>query len=352
MKKIINILLIMAIIFSSILVINTNKVNAASLDDIKISTNKDTVNPGDNITLTITFGKPLGAYTFDIAYDNKLLEYVETNGGTPNDNGTRVRVVYYDSSGGSNPKDDMTITFKAKEGIITSNPTDLAVTAEGLSNPDASEEYDDIVVPLEKNIIVEPVYEDYKFELSYTGSPIINEEKEMKLSLTSKMGKNYEHARIIAEVSTSTGGDAKLVGTNEQQTEQDIIDSGWGDPSGYQIGGQNVNKVLNLRGTFDKAGEYTITFKLIDRDTSDNVIVQNSFKVTVNEKEQTPPEEDTDNSNTSGTVNDNTNNTTNNGNEELPKELPKTGINLYIPVAVIFLSIISTVAYFNVRKNR
>ena len=50
----------------------------------------------------------------------------------------------------TSPKESMSITFRAKEGIITSNPTDLAVTAEGLANPDASENYDDITTALEK----------------------------------------------------------------------------------------------------------------------------------------------------------------------------------------------------------
>ena len=35
------------------------------------------------------------------------------------------------------PRTNMSVTFKAKEGIITSNPTDLSVTAEGLANADA-----------------------------------------------------------------------------------------------------------------------------------------------------------------------------------------------------------------------
>ena len=65
-----------------------------------------------------------------------------------------------------------------------------------------------------------------------------------------------------------------------------------GDPSGYAIGGQNVNKVLNLRGIFDKAGEYKLTFKLIDRDSSDAVITENTFTVTVTDTETTPPEEE------------------------------------------------------------
>ena len=349
MKKILNTLLILSILLAFILILNSNPVQAAALDDIKIDTNKNTVNPGDTVTLTITFGKPLGAYTFDIAYDNNLLEYVETDGGTPNDNGIRVRVVFYDSTGGTNPKESMNITFKAKEGIITSNPTDLAVTAEGLSNPDASESYDDITIALEKNIVVEPRYEDYKFDLSYTGGPIVNIEKEMVLSLSSSMGKNYDHARIMLDATTPDGGNVQLKGTDESQTEYDLIDSGWGDPSGYAIGGQNVNKVLNLRGIFDKAGEYRLTFKLIDRDSSDAVIAENTFTVTVTEAQNTPPEEETPENEMEGTTEEE--NTTNTTEENLPTQLPKTGINLYIPIVVIVIAIISTSLYFSMKKN-
>ena len=350
MKKILNTLLILSILLAFILILNSNPVQAAALDDIKIDINKNTVNPGDTVILTITFGKPLGAYTFDIAYDNNLLEYVETDGGTPNDNGTRVRVVFYDSTGGTNPKESMNITFKAKEGIITSNPTDLAVTAEGLSNPDASESYDDITIALEKNIVVEPRYEDYKFDLSYTGGPIVNIEKEMVLSLSSSMGKNYDHARIMLDATTPDGGNVQLKGTDESQTEYDLIDSGWGDPSGYAIGGQNVNKVLNLRGIFDKAGEYRLTFKLIDRDSSDAVIAENTFTVTVTDTQNTPPEEETADNEIEGIIEGE--NTTNTTEENLPTQLPKTGINLYIPIVVIVIAIISTSLYFSMKKNK
>ena len=76
MKKILSTLLIISITFISILCINLSKVNAVALDDIEITTDKETVNPGDTVTLTISFGKPLGAYTFDIAYDDNLLEYL------------------------------------------------------------------------------------------------------------------------------------------------------------------------------------------------------------------------------------------------------------------------------------
>ena len=351
MKKFFKTIFVMSFILLGILV---GKSNAAALDAIQINTNKEIVNPGSEIVLNINFGKPLGAYTFDINYDNNLLEFVSTDGGTENDNGTRVRIVYYDSSGGSNPKESMNVTFKAKEGIETSNPTDFSITAEGLSNPDASESYDDITVPIKKSITVEPQYEDYKFELTYSGNPIINEEKEMTLTLSSAMGRFYDHSRILAEATTPNNGNVQLLGTDENQLEHDLIDSGWGDVSGDKIGG-NVTKTLNLRGIFDTAGQYTITFKLIDRDNSDSVIAENSFTINVEEKQIIPPTEE--NPPTEIPSENNPNNVTegqvqgNNTENDLPKELPKTGYNYYAIFGITIL-VIGLAVYILRRKSK
>ena len=351
MKKFFKTIFVMSFILLGILV---GKSNAAALDAIQIDTNKEIVNPGSEIVLNINFGKPLGAYTFDINYDNNLLEFVSTDGGTENDNGTRVRIVYYDSSGGSNPKESMNVTFKAKEGIETSNPTDFSITAEGLSNPDASESYDDITVPIKKSITVEPQYEDYKFDLTYSGNPVINEEKEMTLTLSSAIGRFYDHSRILAEATTPNNGNVQLLGTDENQLEHDLIDSGWGDVSGDKIGG-NVTKTLNLRGIFDTAGQYQITFKLIDRDQSDAVIAQSTFIINVEEKQIIPPTEE--NPPTEIPSENNPNNVTegqvqgNNTENDLPKELPKTGYNYYAIFGITIL-VIGLAVYILRRKSK
>lgn len=348
MKKIVK---LFSIIFIMMFIgIFSNKVNALSLDAINIDTNKSIVNPGTEVTLTINFGKSLGAYTFDIAYDNSLLEFVSASDGTPSDQGTKVRVVYYDSSGGSNTKDSLTVTFKAKEGITTSNPTDLSVTAEGLANGDASEEYDDIVVPITKNITVEPDYKNYELDLQYSGNIVENEEKEITITTKSEMGRYYDHARLLAEVSTSTGGTVTLIGIDEQQAKHDLIQSGWGDPSGYKIGGK-VNQVLKFQGIFTKIGDYEITLKLIDRDSSDAVIAQKTFNISVvdenyvedntdNEEENEKPEEN-------GQIE---NNIVNNEVEELPEELPKTGINYMGIGIVIIITLILSYIIINKKK--
>lgn len=340
MKKIIYSIIIFTTMIISLLTI---KVKAASLDAINIETNKVTVNPGEEVTLTIEFGKSLGAYTFDIAYDNKLLEFVSASDGTPNDMSTKVRIVYYDSTGGTNTKDSLTIVFKAKEGITTSNPTDLSITAEGLANGDASEQYDDIDVPITKNITVEPDYKDYELNLQYDGEIVKNQEKEVTITTSSEMGKYYDHARLIAEVTTQTGGTVTLIGIDEQQMKHDLIQSGWGDPSGYKIGGK-VEQVLKFTGLFTEAGDYQITLKLIDRDSSDTSIVEKTFDIKV--VEEFTVEDENNNTNTGNNTENTTDNITNSTEEqekieELPKELPKTGINYTgIVIALIVLAIL------------
>ena len=340
MKKIIYSIIIFTTMIISLLTI---KVKAASLDAINIETNKSIVNPGEEVTLTIEFGKSLGAYTFDIAYDNNLLEFVSASDGTPNDMSTKVRIVYYDSSGGSNTKDSLTVVFKAKEGITTSNPTDLSITAEGLANGDASEQYDDIDVPITKNITVEPDYKDYELNLQYDGEIVKNQEKEVTITTSSEMGKYYDHARLIAEVTTQTGGTVTLIGIDEQQMKHDLIQSGWGDPSGYKIGGK-VNQVLKFTGLFTEAGDYQITLKLIDRDSSDTSIVEKTFDIKV--VEESTVEDENNNTNTGNNTENTTENITNSTEEqekveELPKELPKTGINYTgIVIALIVLAIL------------
>ena len=57
------------------------------------------------------------AYTVNVDYDENLLEYVSSQGGTANNTGSKVIVVYYYNAGGTDaPRTNMSITFKAKEG--------------------------------------------------------------------------------------------------------------------------------------------------------------------------------------------------------------------------------------------
>lgn len=341
MKKMVNIISIFLVLFLLAFSIN---VYAASLDTIDIKTDKQTVHPGQTVTLTVDFGTQMGSYGVNVAYDNNLLDYVSTQGATANDTGTVVKTAYhYDASSGQSPRTSMSVTFKAKEDILTSNPTDLSVTLEGMGNPDASISYDDITTPIVKNIIVEPAYVDYDIALQYTGDIIKNEEKDMKLVVSSAMGKNYEHTRIIAEATTPAGENVKLLGTDEQGLEHDIIDSGWGSAEGDPIGGKNVKKELNLRGLFTGAGKYSITLKLIDRDNSDSVIASKTFDITVKDEADTTPPAD---NNTQKPENTTPSGTTNN---QKPSTLPKTGSTIYL--AILPIIVVLAVAYVILRRK-
>ena len=148
MKKIISLI---TILFLFSILIFTGSTYAASLDTIDVQTSKTTIRPGEEIKVTINFGESLGAYTFDISYDDAIFQYVSVDGGTANDTGDKVKVTFYDTTGGSAPRTNMSIIFKAKSDITTSNPTEFTVTAEGLANADASVTFDDITTPIVYN---------------------------------------------------------------------------------------------------------------------------------------------------------------------------------------------------------
>lgn len=341
MKKIISIATILILLA---LVAFTGNTYAAALNSVSVDTDKTLVHPGEEVKVTMNFGEELGAYTVDVAYDNAIFEYVSVDAGTANDTGSKVRTVFFDSTGGSNSRNSMSVTFKAKADITTSNPTEFSVTAEGLGSPDGLTTYDDIAIPIVKNVTVEPQYVDYTLKLEHTGDIIKGEEKAMTLSYSSSMGRYYEHARLVAEATAPAGASVKLLGTDQAQLEHDIIQSGWGDAQGYRIGGKDVSQVLNVRGVFSEVGDYTITLKLIDRDNSDTVIAEKEFRFTAVEKQAvTPPTTTTE-------PNENVTPSVENVEEQMPTKLPKTGINIYVPIVFVLVVLVVSCVYFNKRK--
>lgn len=275
MKKRLSILVL--IIMISLL---TNTINAVDLTTLEISTNKTLIKPNEEIELNIDFGESLISYNFNIAYDKNLVEFVSTDGGEITDIGTKVIVNYNDET---SPKRSMRLIFKGKNDIITSNPTNFAITADSLKKENETSYYDAISVSIIKNFVVEPEYDEYSIDLKYSGEILEGKEKEMNLIISSSMGKPYEHARIIIESIKPSGTNIQLLGIDEAGLKHDMIQSGWGDASGYPIGGKDVEKVLKLQGIFSDVGNYTITAKIIDRDNSDFIISQKSFSIEVKE---------------------------------------------------------------------
>lgn len=363
MKKTISIIAILTFAFMFIFVGSSY---AVGLDAIDIKIDKTIVNPSEEVKLDIEFGESLGAYTFDISYDENIFEFVSVDGGTSNDMTDKVRVVYFDTTGGTNSRTNMSITFKAKDNITTSNPTEFTITATGLSNADASITFDDITTPIIKNVTAQPKYEDYTLKLDYTGDIIKEEEKEATVSYSSPMGRFYEHARLVAEAVEPNGANVKLLAIDDAGLEHDIIESGWGDAQGYKIGGKDVSQVLKTRAIFDQAGAYKITLKLIDRDDSDNVIAEKTFDFNVIEKavsvkpegnkpEESKPETTVPETNPDTETKNPTQETTVNDKQEaveqnVPTKLPKAGYNIYVPVTLLISLLAGVYVYLNKNK--
>lgn len=348
MKKIISLTLILILCMS---LFSTISSYAASLNTIIVETDKTTVRPGSEIKLTINFGMELREYTFNIAYDNKIFDFVSVDGGTANDTTDKVKVEFDTKTDTNNSRQNMSIIFKAKDDIVSSNPTELTVVGEKMINKDGTISYDDITTPIVKNIIVEPEYMDYDIKLSYTGELVKSVEKDMTLSFSSSMGRFFEKARLIAEAITPEGETVKITGiNNEENVKQDIIQSGWGDPQGYKIGGKDFSQVLNLKALFSSEGEYIITLKLIDRDNSDSIISEKQYKFNVLAQATTQPSENTP---VGSIENSPANNAqTTNNQTQLPKSLPKTGYNAYIPMGIVIACILGVAAYYNTGNKK
>lgn len=374
MKKTISIITFLILIATFIF---SGNVNATILEgeeveldpevDLNVETDKQIVRPGENVQVKVGFSENMGTYTVKIAYDDNIFEYVSVDGGTANDTKDKVNVVFHDETGGTNPRTNMSVTFKAKDNITTSNPTEFTITAEGLANADASEVYEDILTPIVKNVTVEPEYVNYKIELERMKDVLKDKENPMTISYSSSMGRYYEHARLVAEATTPAGATVKLLGTDEANLEHDIIQSGWGDAQGYKIGGKDVKQDLKVRAIFSEVGTYTITFNLIDRDDSDKAIASSTFSINVVDEvpatepevpttpEQpeipTTPEQPQTPTQTPETQVPATTNTEVQNVAKQPSKLPKTGSNIYVPVIVVIALLSGAYIYYN-KKNR
>lgn len=384
MRKIINFIVIFLIAFFTFSI----GVNASSvpLDSVTVSLSKTKIAPGEEVKVKVEFGEELGSYTFDVAYDKNIFEYVSTDGGTENDNGTRVRVTYYDSTGGSNPRTNMSITFKAKDELVTTNPTDFSVTAEGLANSDASQSYDDITTPIKKNVIVAPKYVDYTIKLNYVGDITVEEEKNMELVTESSLGQGYNHVKMKVEITQKPSNDAsvKLLATERTRQEVDLIQDGWGEPDGYELGGKDVKQILDIRALFSKAGKYNIKISLLDKDTSNALIATENFEINVKNVNNTEDGNQNGNNEVGGGVQGNEINNNEivdneiegdlqeneiknevqeneindsevaeNGNltnNEIPENLPKTGMTQYVYIITALVAL--SAGYVALKNNK
>lgn len=348
MKKILNLLILLFFI----LAVTSFASSQTPITNLNVTLDKEIVHPNEDVVLNIDFGQNLSEFEIDVAYDKKLFEYTSVDSDAiVNDNGDVLTISFPIMSSKVGTLNKIKVTFKAKGDIVATNPTDFKVTLENLRD----ENLKDIAnpnTPIEKDLIVEPIYEGYKIDFLYEGPIVPNEEKEMKFVLKSGMGRNYSNTKIYASVLNPEGAEVKLVANDEEGMEYNFLEEGWGGRTGEPIGGKNVVKEMNLKGTFSKEGTYEITFKVVDLNSSEYVIATDTFEIEVGNKLENignlvlkditsgvATETDMTENNVMGnSIISNTVTTE----ESKPTELPKAGIMIYyiiIPIA-FFVTVI------------
>lgn len=348
---------------------------AVSLNTFDVQISKNLVRPGEEVTVQVNFGEALKAYTVKIAYDDNIFDYVSSEGGTAVNTFDKIIMSYGDTEMPVEARGSVSVTFRAKSSLTTTNPTNFVVTSDNMKNADGSMTYDPITTGFTKDLIVEPEYEDYEIKLTHIDTIVKGKPIDMILSYSSAMGRPYAHARLVAEVATS-GGTAQLLGTDQSDSEHDIIQDGWGAVEGYEIGGKGVTQELHVRAIFSDIGDYTITLKLIDKENGDTVIAQRSFPFTAVDEQIQPNYdivpmsiEEAENgtqeelsvrsvpefNHTEGQVqartqtqaSETSTNITNETTQSAPNKLPKTGINVYIYGVLSLIALTAGYIYFN-----
>lgn len=255
-----------------------------SLENLKINIDKSVVHPSEEVTLKIDFGRLLSEFEINIAYDKNLFGYYSANKDINlYDNGDVVTLSYPTMS----TKDaisEIEVTFKAKEHVTTTNPTDLKVTIQNMKDSLKDELIENPLLPIEKELVVEPIYKDYQFFLEHDDTLSKNKDINMKLILKSEMGQIYQNTKIHAIIISESESEVQITATDLLGKKYNILEDGWGGENGESIGGLNVSKELNLNTLFSDSGNYKITFELRDINNSGFVIASKTFNLKVDDE--------------------------------------------------------------------
>ena len=255
-----------------------------SLENLKIDIDKSIVHPKEEVTLKIDFGRLLSEFEINIAYDKNLFLYYSANKDINlYDNGDVVTLTYPTMSS-KDAISEIEVTFKAKKEITTTNPTDLKVTVQNMKDSLTDELIENPLLPIEKELVVEPVYKEYQFLLEHDDRLTPNKEINMKLVLKSEMGQIYQNAKIYATITSEKESEVQMTATDLLGKKYNILEEGWGGENGESIGGENISKELNLNTIFSDSGNYKITFELKDLNNSEFVIASKTFNLIVNDE--------------------------------------------------------------------
>ena len=138
--------------------------------------------------------------------------------------------------------------------------------------------------------VEEEVGSTYKF--SYTVPEEIIEGEEVAIDVTFatdvKGDSGYDKVRFKFVATGPEGATVTFKATDTNNVEYIFTNEGvWGPETGFALPAE-YTATTNWKLTFDKAGEYTITFKLVDLEDNEAVIAEGSETITVKAEPEEP----------------------------------------------------------------
>ncbi len=161
--------------------------------------------------------------------------------------------------------------------------------------------------------------DNFQFAINYTGNIVQGEAKDAVVVLEGTDATVYSNALIKVEL-VSGPSTPKITAKDTSGIEHNIMELGyWGPPEGFAVGNTFKNETPVV-ATYNDPGTYVIRLSLIDKNSSDRVIVSQEFTQVVETAPVNPePSENT-------VVNE-----TNN----VVEEIPQTGTSIWTYLVII-----------------
>lgn len=158
--------------------------------------------------------------------------------------------------------------------------------------------------------------DNFNFAINYTGNIVEGEAKDAVVVLEGTDATVYSNALIKVEL-VSGPSTPTIIAKDSLGTEYNILELGyWGPPGGFAVGNTFKNETPVV-ATYSDPGTYVIRLSLIDKNSSDRVIVSQEFTQVV-EAVSTPIE-----------------NTVTNELNNAIEEIPQTGISIWTYLIVV-----------------
>ncbi len=164
--------------------------------------------------------------------------------------------------------------------------------------------------------------DNFSFAINYTGNIVEGEAKDAVVVLEGTDATVYSNALIKVEL-VSGPSTPTITAKDTSDVEHNIMELGyWGPPEGFAVGNTFKNETPVV-ATYSDPGTYVIRLSLIDKNSSDRVIVSQEFTQVVEAAQALP---DNNVTNETNIINDSNN---------IIEEIPQTGTSIWTYLIVV-----------------